>query len=97
MERHETRREQTWTPGGQERREPAHGLATGGAGTEAVGVLIQHFEQVLGHVLEHKVQLALAAEGLVQVDDVGLAQHAQDLDLTDRGLAHGFVVCGAAS
>ncbi len=38
-------------------------------------------------------QLALASEGLNEVDDVLLPQHPQHLDLPQRSLAHNFILC----
>mmetsp|Transcript_2774 Transcript_2774/g.9782 ORF Transcript_2774/g.9782 Transcript_2774/m.9782 type:complete len:392 (-) Transcript_2774:343-1518(-) len=61
-------------------------------GHEPVLVLLQHLQQVLLDVLEDEVQLAFPPERFLQTHDVGLPQHAQDLHLAQRRLAHDLVV-----
>jgi hypothetical protein len=63
-------------------------------GIESVRVLLKDFQQIPLHVLEHQVQLASPAKGVVQMDDVALvAQHPKQLDLPKRRLLHNVIVC----
>ena len=63
-------------------------------GIEAVLGLLQHFEQVVLHVLEDEVDDALLAEGLLELDDVGVLEHLEHLHLAHGGLLDYFVLLG---
>lgn len=45
------------------------------------------------HVLEDEVQLPASPERLLQGNHIRVVEHAQDLDLPQRRLAHDLVIC----
>lgn len=59
---------------------------------QAIGLFLEDFQQVLLDVFKDQVQLPLAPKRLLQAHNVGLLQHAQDLDLAQSRLVYNLIV-----
>lgn len=61
---------------------------------EATGRPLQDFKQIVLHVLENQKHDSSLPEGLFELDNVLLVEHAQDFDFADCGLPDEFVLLG---
>ena len=54
--------------------------------------LLQHFQQVILHVLKDQIDDSLLPEGLLKFHDVGVFEHLEHLHLPHRGLLNDLVL-----
>ena len=63
-------------------------------GFEAVGGLLEYFEQVILNILKDEVDDTFSPEGISELNDVGVFHVFEYLDLAHGDFTHEFVVFG---